>query len=80
MGGWEDGRMGGWEDGRKIPILIQPLFSVQVFLGIQSSETELLQEFKEFSSQHWHGVVALPFNISIPLWGNTGTTLYHGVI
>jgi len=48
-------------------------FNLEIFLGIHhKDDIELLREFSGYSREHWHGVIAIPMNIRIPFWGNSG--------
>ena len=45
----------------------------QVFLGIDAEqEPEVFEAFRSASSEHWHGVIAVPLNLSLPFWGSSG--------
>ena len=48
-------------------------YNVAIFMGVRrKEERELFETIKELSSVHWHGVVSLPVNISVPLFGQGG--------
>ena len=48
-------------------------YNVSMFMGVRrKEEEELFETIKSLSSTHWHGVVSLPVNISLPLFGQGG--------
>ena len=48
-------------------------YNVSMFMGVRrKEEEELFESIKSLSSTHWHGVVSLPVNISLPLFGQGG--------
>ena len=48
-------------------------YNVSIFMGVRrKADQELFETIKDLSSVHWHGVVSLPVNISLPLFGQGG--------
>ena len=48
-------------------------YNVSMFMGVKrKEEEELFETIRSLSSTHWHGVVSLPLNISLPLFGQGG--------
>jgi len=49
------------------------IYNLEVFLGLNhKDDLELMRDYMSSSKEHWHGVLSLPFHISLPVWGNTG--------
>eukprot|EP00092_Neocalanus_flemingeri_P007969 GFUD01008597.1.p1 GENE.GFUD01008597.1~~GFUD01008597.1.p1 ORF type:complete len:428 (+),score=81.09 GFUD01008597.1:527-1810(+) len=48
-------------------------YNINIFMGVRKTDDEeFFTSIKELSSTHWHGVTSVPFNISIPFFGNGG--------
>jgi len=48
-------------------------YNIDIFMGVKKKQDEdFFQSIKELSSTHWHGVMSMPFNFSIPFFGNGG--------
>ena len=48
-------------------------YNINIFMGVRKIDDEdFFSSIKELSSTHWHGVMSVPFNISIPFFGNGG--------
>jgi len=48
-------------------------YNINIFMGIRKKDDErFFDSIKELSSTHWHGVTSVPWNFSLPFFGNGG--------
>lgn len=48
-------------------------YNIHIFMGVKKTDDEdFFNSIKELSSTHWHGVTSVPWNFSIPFFGNGG--------
>jgi len=48
-------------------------YNIHIFMGVKKADDEdFFKSIKELSSAHWHGVTSVPWNFSIPFFGNGG--------
>lgn len=48
-------------------------YNIHIFMGVKKTDDEdFFTSIKELSSTHWHGVTSVPWNFSLPFFGNGG--------